>query len=387
MESQKHKFSLPENVHFLNNATFSPMSKAVEAAAHQAIMKMANPISLKANDFFDYAQTVREDFSTLINAQDADRIAIIPSASYGLSTVAANLHRKSDLKPGDEILIIDQEFPNDYYCFERVAKELELTIKTIKKPAGIKIGKIWNEAILNAISDTTAILVIAQVHWIYGTIFDLESISKKCKSTGTLLVIDATQSLGAMPFDVQSIQPDAVLAGSYKSLQGAYQVGFAYYGDFFDDGVPIEESWMNRLESDQFHKLIDHQPCYRPKAQRYNVGQFSNFTNLPISGTALKEILEWTPGAIQAYCNDLLSPFISKFEILGCKLEDDDYRAAHLFGITLEENTNISYAQEVLIKNNVIVAIRGNSIRVSLNVYNTTDDVRALFNALKIVLN
>jgi selenocysteine lyase/cysteine desulfurase len=384
MDSQKNKFSLPDGIHFLNAATFSPMSKAVEAAAHQAISAIANPISLKAADFFDYAQSVRADFSTLINAQDADRIALIPSASYGLSTVAANLHRKANLKAGDEILILDQEFPNDYYCFERIAKQLNLNIRTIQKPVGIKIGKTWNDSILNSISANTALLVVSQVHWIYGTIFDLESIAAKCKTMGTLLVIDATQSIGAMPFDIQAIQPEAVLAGSYKSLQGAYQVGFAYYGSFFDEGVPIEESWMNRLESDQFQKLMNYQPLYRPKAQRYNVGQFSNFTALPISGAAIKEILEWTPAGIEIYCKALLLPFIASFEALGCELEDDAFRAAHLFGISFKENSNISKIQEVLTKNNVIVAVRGNSIRVSLNVYNTPDDIRALFNALKI---
>jgi selenocysteine lyase/cysteine desulfurase len=190
-----------------------------------------------------------------------------------------------------------------------------------------------------------------------------------------------------MPFDIQAIQPDAVLAGSYKSLQGAYQVGFAYYGSFFDEGIPIEESWMNRLESDQFQKLINYQPYYRPKAQRYNVGQFSNFNSLPVSGTALKEILEWTPAAIETYCRALLLPFIQAFLALGCELEEDAFRASHLFGISFKENSNISKIQEVLVKNNVFVAVRGNSIRVSLNVYNTPDDIRALFNVLKIAFN
>jgi selenocysteine lyase/cysteine desulfurase len=383
LNCQKDSFSLPEGIHFLNNATFSPMSKAAEAAGHEAIRKIAAPIGLKANDFFDDAQSVRVDFSTLINAQDPDRIALVPSASYALSTVAANLHRKPNLKAGDEILILNDEFPNDFYCFERVAKNLNLCIKTIEKPAGTKIGKKWNEQILASISAKTALVVVSHIHWIYGTVFDIQAIADQCKSVGALLVIDGTQSIGAIPFDIQQIKPDALFAGSYKSLFGAYQVGFAYYGAFFDEGIPIEESWMNRLDSHLFHKLIDYQKLYRPKAQRYNVGEFSNFNSLPISGTAIKEILAWQPARIQAYCKSLVEPFVTDIEAMGFELENEEYRSFHLFSIGLKPTIDAMKIQEILTKKQVIVAVRGNSIRVSPSIYNDASDIEALIEALR----
>ena len=386
--SQKHRFTLPDGVHFFNAATFSPMSRNVEAAAHAAIEKFTNPVGIKASDFFDYADEVRRDFAKLINADDPNSIAIVPSTSYGMSTVAANLHRKADLKAGDQILILDQEFPNDFYCFERVASQLSLEIKVLLRPEGIKIGKKWNAEILEAITDKVALIVIPQVHWIFGTIFDLKKIADKCQETSTLLVVDGTQSVGAMPFDVSEIKVDALISACYKSLLGAYQTGFAYYGSFFDNGVPLEESWMNRLDSHLFSKLTNLQPEYKPKAQRYNVGEYSNFTGLPISGAALKEILEWTPTGIQAYCKSLSKPFEAAFEAIGCEFEEEEFRAGHLFGITLPEHvTDLLKVQKTLAEAKIMVAVRGKNIRVSPNVYNEPSDFEALLKALQSILS
>lgn len=65
----------------------------------------------------------------------------------------------------------------------------------------------------------------------------------------------------------------------YVRVVCMYTTGFAYFGSFFDDGVPVEETWMNRLNSDKFSELTNLQTSYRPKAQRYNMGEFSMFEN------------------------------------------------------------------------------------------------------------
>ena len=84
------------------------------------------------------------------------------------------------------------------------------------------------------------------VHWADGTIFDMKKIRKKTSENNALLIIDGTQSIGSMPFNLNEIQPDALVCAGYKWLMGPYGSGLAYYGKYFDDGKPIEESWINR---------------------------------------------------------------------------------------------------------------------------------------------
>ena len=376
-------FRLPPAVHFLNCATRGPFSEAVEQAGIATIHNFTPTIhQIKPDDFFEQAWVVRKLFSTLINNPDTERIAIIPSVSYGMAVVAKNLGRKSNLRAGQHILTIDDEFPSDVYAWERVCQEHCLTIKTIPKPSDIPITKKWNEAVLEAISPDTTMVVIPHVHWQYGIKFDLEKIAQRAKSVGALLVIDGTQSVGALEFDIQKIRPDALVCATYKWIMGPYSMGLAYYGDFFDDGIPIEESWMARLESNLFYKLTAYQKNYRPKAYRYNVGEHSHFIQMPMLEVALQEKLNWGVDFIQSHCRELWIPIETSLNKLGIELEPLDQRAHHLIGLKLPINTDSMRVQNALAKQQVIVAARGDSIRVSPHLYNTPADMNALVKAL-----
>jgi hypothetical protein len=111
-------------------------------------------------------------------------------------------------------------------------------------------------------------------------------------------VVDGTQSVGALPIDVQKYRIDALVCGGYKWLMGPYSLGVAYLSEYFDDGIPLEESWMNRRGSDDFQRLVAYEPQYRPGAARYDVGEHSNFILLPMLTAALRQILAWEPAQI-----------------------------------------------------------------------------------------
>lgn len=378
------QFNLPPGVHFINCATRGPFSKAVEQAGINAISSFTPSIhAIRPDDFFEGAWKVRGLFSQLVNAQDPERIAIIPSVSYGMGIVAQNLHRKLGLKAGQDILVVGDEFPSDVYPWKRVCDELGLVVKTISMPQVERVGQVWNEQILASISEETALVVVPHVHWQYGIKYDLVSISEKAKSVGALLAIDATQSLGALAFDVQAVKPDALIAVAYKWLMGPYSMGLAYFGEFFDDGIPLEETWMARQESNMFNKLTDYQASYRPKAYRYNVGEHSHFIQMPMLEVALKEKLEWSTERIQAHCKSLWTQVVPELEELGVLFEPENERAHHLMGLRLPAEVDVMKVQAALAERKVIVAARGQGIRVAPHLYNTTEDMAALVAALR----
>lgn len=382
------QFNLPQGVHFLNCATRGPFSKAVEDAGREAIVGFTPTIhQIHPDDFFEGAWRVRALFSTLTNAQDPERIALIPSVSYGMAVVAHNLHRKKDLRAGQEILMVGDEFPSDVYAWQRVCEKLQLTMRTIAIPSSTeRIGQAWNEQFLGAISSNTALVVVPHVHWQHGIRFDLEAIAQRARSYGALLAIDATQSLGALDFDVQAIRPDALIVAAYKWLMGPYSMGLAYFGEFFDEGIPLEESWMAREDSNLFHKLTDYQEVYRPKAYRYNVGEHSNFIQMPMLEVALREKIEWQPARIQAHCQSLWATITPQLTEMGIILEPENERAHHLIGLQLPQNADLLAVQQALATRKVIVAVRGQNIRVSPHLYNTHADMQALVEALGGVL-
>ncbi|MBN8821386.1 MULTISPECIES: aminotransferase class V-fold PLP-dependent enzyme [unclassified Spirosoma] len=383
--SQKHQFSLPQPIHYLNCATRAPFSRAVEQAGHTALSQQADPFGLKPDDFFTGAVRVRALFSELINNPDPERIAVVPSVSYGMGVVARNLHRKSGIRAGQKIVMISDEFPSDVYAWDRVCTELGLTVVTVAMPAEFPKSELWNQRLLDAIDANTALVVVPPVHWMYGIRFDLETISKRVRNVGSWLVIDGTQAIGALPFDLEAIQPDAVVCAGYKWLMGPYSMGLAYFGSAFDEGIPLEESWMSRLDSNQFHKLMDYQPVYRPKAYRYNVGEHTHFLQMPMLETALTQLIDWQPSRIQAYAKTLLAdawPILEKF---GCRIEpesDTTGRSHHLVGLWLPEQTDPMTVQQALLKKNVSVSARARVLRIAPHVYNDANDVDALVEVL-----
>ncbi|MDZ7647737.1 MAG: hypothetical protein U5K54_11465 [Cytophagales bacterium] len=107
---------------------------------------------------------------------------------------------------------------------------------------------------------------------------------------------------GRYHLDIKEIRPDALICGGYKWLMGPYSLGLAYYGEYFDQGIPVEENWINRLHSENFAGLVNYESDYQPGALRYEVGEHSNFILVPMLLEALEQINQWKPVNIQKYC-------------------------------------------------------------------------------------
>ncbi|MEX2465581.1 MAG: aminotransferase class V-fold PLP-dependent enzyme, partial [Gemmatimonadota bacterium] len=247
-------------------------------------------------------------------------------------------------------------------------------------------GALWNERLLEAIDSATAVVAVPQVHWTDGTLFDLAAIGRRCREVGAALVVDGTQSVGALPFDVDSVQPDALICASYKWLLGPYSVAFSYFGPRFDDGTPLEETWIAREDSHDFQRLVEYRDAYAPGAVRYDVAERSNFFLLPIAEASMDLLLGWTPERVQAYCNALTSRLVAEAGALGFGVEDERWRASHLFGLRMPANVDLAELRDRLSARDVTVSLRGSALRVSPNVYNDDEDVEALLGVLREVV-
>ncbi|MEL7219918.1 MAG: aminotransferase class V-fold PLP-dependent enzyme [Bacteroidota bacterium] len=358
----------------------SPLLRKVEKAGIAGIKQKRKPFHVTPSDFFKDTDTLRHLFAQLIKAEDARRCVIIPSVSYGMANVANNLQAER----GKNIVLAGEQFPSNVYPWKRLEKD-GMELKFVAAPDTFdQRGSKWNEAILEAITSETKLVAIAHVHWADGTLFDLKAIRKKTREVGALLVIDGTQSVGALPIDVSALQPDALIVAGYKWLMGPYSIGMAYYGEAFDGGRPVEENWINRKESSNFNNLINYQDQYEANALRYEVGEHSNFILVPMLIAALKQILRWEPANIQQYCSDLVSPFLTEIDQMGGIVEVPEWRGSHLIGLRFRE-LDVEKAQKIFKQNKVSVSTRGTAIRVSPHVYNDERDMKKLMRSLQLI--
>ena len=197
--------------------------------------------------------------------------------------------------------------------------------------------------------------------------------------------MDGTQSVGALPFDFEQVQPDLLVCAGYKWLLGPYQYSFAAVGDQLMNGEPFEHNWINRKDSQNFSALINYQSEYQPGARRFDTGERSNFIMIPMLIAALKQISEWGVSNIQSYCARLAkNSFIPlKGPHTQSRHQTSVQPTCLVFVLPTPSRFRIL---EELRQRAVYVSQRGTSIRVSPHVYNTKADIIALAEALRAVV-
>lgn len=353
----------------------SPLLRSAETAGILGLRRKRQPDRLTKENFFEEVNTVRKLFSQLINNEEPNRVVVVPSASYALANVAQNL----PVNKRKEVLLLEDQFPSNYYIWERVAEERGLKIIIVKRSKNKK--KDWSTKILDLISDRTLCVSMPIIHWGDGTRFDISAISKKARKYGVLLVVDGTQSIGVLPYNQQKIRADALIVSSYKWLLGPYNNGVAYYGSAFDGGKPIEESWLNRKNSDNFQFLTNYQKKYRPGARRYEVGEAPDFIKMPMLIESLQQIIQWQPEKIQTYCRSIVQPIIQPLLEADFRISHENM-AHHLFGITPGKGYQLDKIKGRLAQEKISVSYRGKAIRVSPYIYNTPEDLYKLKDVL-----
>ncbi|REG90672.1 aminotransferase class V-fold PLP-dependent enzyme [Algoriphagus antarcticus] len=378
MDSQKHRFSLDPEIHYLNCGFKGPLMKSAEQAAIEALIRERNPVSIAPEDFFILPKEVKKRFAELVNC-DPLQVALIPSSSYGFATALSNI----PCAPGQHAIVLEDEFPSGYFSLKSWCDKNQAALKVIGPDKDAPTpGKSWNKNLLESITSETAVVLMSSVHWMNGLKFDLESIGQKCKTVGAIFIVDGTQSTGAALMDVKRFKIDALICASYKWLFGPYGIGISYFGHAFDGGQPLEESWLNRTNSQDFANLTKYDHEYTEDSGRYNIGEMSNFILLPMLNEALKQINEWTVPEIENYCHTLTIPLYDYLKSRDIVLEEEHYTSYHLFGLKLPKDIDTELLKSNLQRNKVSVSNRGGNLRVSVNVFNTGVDIEKLIEVL-----
>ena len=375
IKCQKNLFNLDSEATYLNCAYKSPLLKEAEKDAIKALLTERNPFKLKANNYFEITDEIRKEFSTIIGAQ-SNEIAILPSTSYGFANVFNNIkiNRKN-------ALTIENEFPSGYFAIKKWCNKNKAELKVINREN--LSAEDWNKKIIDAINYDTNLVMMSSIHWMNGTKFDLKEIGLKCREVGAYFIVDGTQSVGASSMNVKELHIDALICAGYKWLFGPYSMALGYFSEKFKNGIPIEESWMNRSNAADFSNLTDYDIKYKSMAGRYNVGQSTNFILSPIMLTGLKQINIWGVRNIENYCNQLAENLLNKLKPLNFSFETKEYFNPHLFSLGLPKEIKPLKLINRLDNENIYVSIRGSYIRVSINVFNNEEDIEKLVSVIK----
>lgn len=372
LPSQRHLFDIPADVTYLNCGYMSPLLRSAREAGARAVALKSSPWKLTPEHFFESMETVRGQFAELIGT-GADQIALVPAASYGMAVAALNV----PVGRGRRILLLDEEFPSTIYAWQERARAEGAEAVLLQRPA----DDDWTRVVLSAIDDRTAVAALPHCHWTDGGLLDLARIRRALGQVGAALVLDVTQSLGALPLDLAEVDPDFMVAACYKWLLGPYSTGFLYVAPRRLGGRPLEHSWISREGSEDFSSLVNYRDGFRPGARRYDVGEPSNFALLPIVAEALRQIGAWTITGIQATLAPYCAAIVEAAAPLGFTAVAADRRAGHYLGLRRAAGLPPGLGKS-LAGAGVFVSMRGQALRITPHLYNDEADRARLIRAL-----
>ncbi len=370
---QSDQFSIPKEVCYLNSAYMGPLPNAVLEAGHAALNLRACPTAIQSQDFFTPAERVRERCAKLVHA-DAESVALISTAAYGIATVAKNVK----FSPGQNIVILAEQFPSNVYTWRNLRNQ-GVSIRTVARPA---LNQSWSEALIAAIDINTALVAIETAHWTDGTLFDVPSIGLAAHQVGAWMLVDGTQTVGAHPFDFATANIDALIVHSYKSMLCNYGLGFAVFSARMRDASPLEESWLLRKGSEDFSRLVDYQDEYAPGMRRFDTSTRANPSLIMMLDKSCELLSDWQAERIRAYTIDIARDFVEAAQNKGYNIEEESKRAGNIFGIRPPAGTDLDAIRLKLAEQKIYLSVRGSAIRVSPHVYNNREDFSRLAHAL-----
>ncbi len=374
LSSQRHLFDVPKEIAYFNCAYNSPQLNESRERLHVGVNSKSHPWERTPNSFFNDAERIRQLSSELFEGE-SDGFAVVPAASYGVSTAARAI--EPQLKSGDSILLLAEEFPSNVLPWRRTAQETGAEIITVPTP----VDGNWTNAVLNHIDGHVKVVSISTCHWTNGAYIDLPTISKACHANDSSLVVDATQTLGAMRFSIEEIRPDFLVAAGYKWLLCPYGFSLLYVSERYRNARPLEETWLAREGAENFAGLVNYQDTYMPGARRFDVGEKCTATILPGAIAALEQLKEWGIVNISNSLSDINSVIASNLNELGFQLPEYSLRCPHMFGATLPEYYKGSLVAD-LSRQSIFISQRGNALRFAPHLHINENDVGRLLEAL-----
>ncbi|NDP47463.1 MAG: aminotransferase class V-fold PLP-dependent enzyme [Sulfuriferula multivorans] len=233
------EFPLDSDVLYLNHAAVSPWPRrtanAVQRFAEENMRRGASAYPV----WQEKEAELREQCRALLNAPSADDIALLKNTSEALSVVAYGLTWKT----GDNVVISNQEFPSNRIVWESL-QDQGVTVRY----ADLNKGTSPEQALADCIDARTRLLSVSSVQYASGLRLDLTTLGRLCHECGVLFCVDAIQSLGALPLDVQATDADFVMADGHKWLLAPEACALFYVREAVRDQLRLKQFGWRMVE-------------------------------------------------------------------------------------------------------------------------------------------
>ncbi len=370
VQALREQFPITQHYNFMNHAAVAPLSKPAADALHGYADELATSAYLRG-DYFRRPEKVRQSCARLINA-NPDEVTFVKNTCEGLNYVANGIQWIT----GDNVVLNTMEFPANVYPWMNLENR-GVSIKWAREDE----GRVPFDRIAKAIDRRTRVVAISSVQWANGFRTDLTRLGELCKDRGVLLVVDAIQSLGVHPIDVQAMNIDFIAADGHKWLCAPEGAGLFYCRrELVEHLRPTEPGYlcMQQDYDDPTYKFDLHHDARRFDSGVYNTG------GVCALGASIDLFLDVGVDQIQVRLKTLTDRLVEGLRSKGWRVHSprtsSEWSAIVAFGSRKHDAGQMR--QHLRDEYRIIVTQRLGLLRASPHFYTTDDEIDQLVAAL-----
>lgn len=367
-EEFRSHFPIFEHRTYLNSCSQGALSHEVRAA-YDTFLDGWEREGAQWGAWVERNELVRAAWADLVNAP-ADSVAVTTSVSAGLSAFISGLDLSDER---NKIVITDFEFPTTgQIAHAQAARGADIVIVPARN------GTVELDDIAAAVDERTALVITTHVCYRNGSRLDPKAVAAIAHASGALVAVDSYQAVGSMPVDVVDLDVDVLACGALKYLLGSAGLGFLYVRpSLITTHFPTATGWF--ADTDIF--AMDHRR-YAPSAsaRRFESGT-PPVPNLFAGLAGIDLVRSVGVAAVEAHVQDLVDQFRCGLDELGATIVTPaarERRGAMLAIAATDDNALVAELDAM----GIGVSCRDGNLRVSMHLYNSTDDVDTCLAAL-----
>lgn len=361
---------------WLNCSHQGPIPRVAAAAAEAAVaMKLAPFQMVERGLFQDVPLRLREALGRLIHVP-ADDVILGNSTSYGLTLLARGL----DWRAGDEVLLVEGDFPAAIFPW-LVLERLGVAVRRLQ-PSGPALSV---DDLARELRPRTRVFCTTWVHSFRGHALDVPPLSGVCRANGTLFALNASQGVGARPFDAIASGVDMVTSCGFKYLCGPYGTGFSWIRPELRESLHAPKGyWLANLTADDLAGSFTAELRPDVGARAFDVSGTANFFNVMTWTAAVEYLVSHGIDRIAAWDQTLVSRLVEGLRDQGWTMVSPPDGPARttltVFHGASPDHTASAFA--ALRARGVFGSMRQGNVRLSPHLFNTTNDIDAALEAL-----
>lgn len=363
-------FPVCQNYIYFNHAAVSPLATPARRAMETTLAELNESGAFEWQRWIAALDRTRASLARLVGASSAE-IAFAKNTSAGLGLVAHGL----DWRPGDRVVTFECEFPANLYPWLAL-RDRGVQVDLLPEADLADLDRVRKAC------RSARLLSISFVQYLSGFRADLAAIGQICHETGTLLLVDAIQGLGAFPLNVKQCQIHFLAADGHKWLTGPEGAGFAFIDEsVLDQLTPREVGWLSVSNWEDFtapvHAASTPGPLpWHADARRFECGTY-NTVGLIGLGAAVDLLLEIGVDAIAQHVLDLGDSLIKGLQSYEYNIVGGNFVRHHRSGITSFRHPRHTAEELVkrLLTHKIVCAARNGCVRIAPHLYNSPAEV------------